>query len=235
MTLPRRRTWEPGGADSSVADRDLAEILAGVERPVIYDVGANLGQSVHRFRNLFPNATLHAFEPSPATFRDLEVAASGMHGVVLVNAGVGATPGRMELIERDQRDMSSFLDTDVSGWSEEVARTPVEVVTLDEYARGRIDLLKSDTQGFDLEVLRGAESLIRSHRIGLVFLEVNFAPLYVGQPRFDELLGWLLDRGLELVGVYNLYSKGHRAGWCDVLFIDPLALYEVDLSAQLAE
>ena len=46
---------------------DILRHLRDVERPVVLDVGANVGQSVRRYRNLLQGCEIHSFEPSPTT------------------------------------------------------------------------------------------------------------------------------------------------------------------------
>src|SRR5262249_47267521 len=120
--------------------------------------------------------------------------------------------------------MSSLLPLGQDGWGRVNARTTVKVLTVDQYCseRGiqRIDLLKSDTQGFELEVLKGASRMIERNLIHLIYLEMNFARLYDRIPRFDVLLGFLLDRGFELVALYRVHYLNGRAGWTDGLFIN---------------
>ena len=73
------------------ADRDIAELLAGVVHPIVFDVGANIGQSVTRFRRLLPGCEIYSFEPAPETFRELQINTQGMPDVHIVNAGVGSS------------------------------------------------------------------------------------------------------------------------------------------------
>ena len=47
-------------------------VLIGQDEPLILDVGANVGQSIEAFRSWFPDAHIHSFEPSPATFARLK-------------------------------------------------------------------------------------------------------------------------------------------------------------------
>jgi FkbM family methyltransferase len=139
---------------------DIGFLLHDVPRPVVFDVGANTGQSVAKFRRLLPESTIHSFEPGPRAFRELTSTSRGLRNVNLVNAAVGSAPGRLTLIENEFTDMSSFLRPSTAAWGEIVAETDVEVTTVDSYCaeRGidRIDLLKIDTQGYEFEVLRGA-------------------------------------------------------------------------------
>ena len=38
------------------------------KNPIIFDVGANKGQSIERFKKIFPNAEIHSFEPNKDEF-----------------------------------------------------------------------------------------------------------------------------------------------------------------------
>jgi FkbM family methyltransferase len=200
---------------------DVKRHVRGVDRPVVFDVGANVGQSVRRYRSALPGCEIHSFEPSPTTFEELRANVEGPD-VRLVNVAVGSTPGSLLLFETASSVMTSLLTPVPQGPARRVDRaTEVPVITLDDYCAeqniSRVDLLKTDTQGYDLEVLRGARRIIEDGRVHLVMMEVDFTELYVGQPRFDVVLGHLLDRGYHLVSFYEMHWKGNRAGWCDAL------------------
>ena len=106
-----------------------------------------------------------------------------------------------------------------------VAITSVEVKTLDDYCKENsvesLNLLKSDTQGYDLEVLKGAQGLLEQNRVQLIFIELNLNDAYKGQPRVDEILGFALDHGFSLVSLYNFHYRDGRASWADALFVNP--------------
>ena len=72
-------------------------------------------------------------------------------------------------------------------------------------------------QGYELEALRGCGSLLA--HFTWVYCECSFLPLYEGQALADEVIAWLRERGLRLVGVYNLaYDRGGQAVQADFLF-----------------
>jgi FkbM family methyltransferase len=197
------------------------------ETPTVFDVGANEGQTVKTIRVNWRGAAIHAFEPGPAAFARLQRHAGGFEGVTLNNAAVGSTTGTLTLIENSQSEMSSILPLGPSGWGAEVRRTPVPVVTLDDYCARHgvdfIDILKCDTQGYELEVFRGAERLLTEGRIRLVYFEVTFNDLYQGLPSLDELWRFLSDRGYRLVSFYHTRYQDRLASWTDALFlrVDP--------------
>lgn len=205
---------------------DMGRFVAAERRPVLFDVGANLGQTIVVARSRLRRPIIHAFEPSPATFLELQRRSSEIPDLTLNNCGVGSEAGFLSLIENTCCDMSSFLEPGADIWGEVRNRVRVPVCTIDDYCSvGRnitaIDILKSDTQGFDLEVLRGASGMLSAGRIQQVFLEVTFGDLYKKLPRLDEIYGFLADRGFELVSFYTFQYRNNRAGSTDALFVNP--------------
>jgi hypothetical protein len=130
----------------------------------------------------------------------------------------------MTLIENSRSAMTSFLPPAEESWGQTTAETPVDIITLDDYCASHgvesVDLLKIDTQGFDFEVLKGADRLLTQGAIRLVLLELIFANLYEGVPPFDEIYRFLLERGFHLVGTYDPHHAADgRLAWCDALFM----------------
>jgi FkbM family methyltransferase len=207
------------------AQRDIARLLADVSSPTVFDVGANTGQSVAIFRELLPGCVIHSFEPSPSTFIELEENVRGLENVRLVNAGIGSDKATRVLFESSNSAWSSFLQPTIRGAKDSiVGETEIAVITLDDYCRSaridRIDLLKIDTQGYELEVLRGSAGLIAESRIRLIYLEMAFWDLYEGRPPFDVLYRALLGHGFRLVALYDYRREKPSmvAGECDGLF-----------------
>jgi FkbM family methyltransferase len=194
------------------------------ERAVIFDVGANTGQSIRSFQAAFPLATIHSFEPSPEVFaRDLLPRYGKRPDVHLWNMAAGASEGTMTLRENSSSVMTSFLAPGRAGWGALMRTTTVPVTTLDAFAArnnvGFVHILKSDTQGFDLEVFKGAERLFSEGRVGMIHVEITLAKLYEGLPSFDVMYRHLADRGFSLAGFYKMRVRDGLLGWMDALFI----------------
>lgn len=201
-----------------------AVALLGAASPITaFDVGANKGQTIDALTSAFPNATIHAFEPSPQTFAQLAPLASNR--IRLNQCGVGSAAGELEFNENDQSALSSFLPLGPGGWGSITGTVKVPVTTIDEYAsKNRIDhihLLKIDTQGFDLEVIKGASKMMDEGRISLMLTEITIDGLYLGLPRFDEIYGFMADRGYVLTGFYDMKRRGRILGWFDAMFASP--------------
>jgi FkbM family methyltransferase len=202
---------------------DDMRALVTAPRPVLFDVGANRGQTIERFRATFASPVIHAFEPGRDTFADLQRRMAGVPDLHLNNVALGERSESRTFYDTDPPDMSSLLEQSVDAWGRIQAKYPVEVVTLDDYcaAHGveRIDVLKSDTQGFDLAVIKGAQRMIERRAIRMIFMEITFSDMYKGTPRFDEIYAYLADRRFALVSFYDFYYQHGRAGWTDALFI----------------
>ena len=201
----------------------MKSALQDVPSPVIFDVGANVGQSITRFRCLWPQSVIHAFEPGRTSFSELQRRTAGAERVHLNHAAVGASAGWHEFQENSQGNMSSFLNLSQDAWGTIVDRYQVRVTTVDLYRAERsiprVDILKIDTQGFDLQVLHGARGSLEQGHVRFVLLELNFASLYEGQARVDDVFRFLMDREMRLVGIYDFHFVHDLAGWADALFV----------------
>ncbi|MBB5030469.1 FkbM family methyltransferase [Prosthecobacter vanneervenii] len=203
-------------------------LLLTKKNPLLIDVGANAGQTISMFKRVFDQPVIHAFEPNK-TLVETRLAKDYGHNknIVLNAAGLGAEPGVLKLNHFEKDQMCSFLPLDngqLNPYAGEavVSSSEVPVWTLDQYAHkhslGEIDLLKIDTQGYDLQVLLGAEGLLAAGRVNFIMLEINFIPLYVGQPEFFELDSFLSKRGYALVDLYEKIWVENRIGWCNGLY-----------------
>lgn len=203
---------------------DMERFVADSRSTTIFDVGANIGQSIERLRLHYPLSQIYSFEPSPETFRLLEARAGNWNGVALRNFAFGAAAGKAVLNQNKHSVMNSMLELGESGWGEIEKQTEVVVRTIDDFCREeqipRVDILKSDTQGYDLEVFHGAEQMMRDERIGMVLCEVNFAELYRNAAPLDAIFRFLVDRNFALVSFYKIHFCGNVAGWTDVLFVN---------------
>jgi FkbM family methyltransferase len=204
---------------------DMHRLLLPGRAPLIIDVGANLGQSIVRFRAIFPIAEMHSFEPSPSTYAQLCRNVAHYSGVHLNNYGVGATATEAILLENYYSEMSSFLAPGRLAWGKVTRQTPVRIETLDDYCAGHdlgpITIVKTDTQGLDFDVIKGSVGLIARHRIQMVSMEVIFSEMYEGLPRFDEILLFMREHGFRLVSLYNFHFQEGLVSWADALFVDP--------------
>jgi FkbM family methyltransferase len=158
----------------------LTRLARTWRKPVVIDVGANVGDYASALMSRCPDATCFAFEPHPKTFQTLEEA-SRRHHFEPINAACGETPGQLNLYDYGDAPGSQHASLHAGAMSlhgaATVASCAVEVTTLDDFvhARGldRIDLLKIDTEGHELSVLRGARRSLSQGKIAVVHFEFN--------------------------------------------------------------
>lgn len=198
--------------------------------PLIFDIGAAIGDISAKYRKLFPKCTLHAFEPFPEACRRLEQRFRGCSWFLLNQVAVGELDGLASFTSNVSPCTNSLLRTDpqaAESWGEGILDTKTElkvpVTTIDSYCQKNgvnfIDILKLDIQGGELNALRGAKALLREGRIGLVFLEIIHARTYVGQPRFEEYLQLFREAGYTMLDIFNTNWKGVQLLQSDAIFV----------------
>lgn len=183
------------------------------ERFVVFDVGANGGDYIKiavETSKLQP-LVVHAFEPSETAFKSLLSRWGSRDDVVLNRLALGSTRGTRSLYaEAPGSTLASLSKRDLRHidltmtHSEEV---PVE--TLGQYclAKGiqRIDLLKVDVEGHELEVFQGAEALLRRGAIRTATFEFGGANID-SRVCFRDLFYFFQDHAME---IYRLTPTGY--------------------------
>jgi FkbM family methyltransferase len=197
-------------------------------RAVVIDGGANVGAFSECVLAWQPWARLHVFEPLPEAFATLQERLARFGGVAFHRSALGAARGEADFHVNRVPQASSFLETGgeldqrlygIDFSTTATIRVPVETVA--DYVRdqdlGRVDLLKLDVQGYELEVLKGAEPVL--DRIAYIYCEAQFRELYRGAPLAPEIFAWLHARNFTLLRMTEF--RANDAGQliqCDMLF-----------------
>ena len=208
------------------------------DNPVIFDVGANQGQSIDRFKKDFRNPVIHSFEPIKHECDKLKAIYANDPDVFLNNCAVGESDGEKEFHIAEKTGSSSFnkLKKD-SEWirqrSKQVNTTPekyvksvevVKVVTLDKYCADKniqkIDLLRIDTQGYEDMVLKGGLGFLAAGKVDAVLTEIMFDDVYEKYFNFSDIEKCLVPNDFRMVGI-DLVNNSLFSGivfWADVLY-----------------
>lgn len=225
FSLLRPPLW-PALANRVAPSIEHHAALAGRQFKSIVDVGANRGQFVLFARMINRDATIIAFEPLEAPRRICERLFARDPQVSIRNVAIGASQHGALMFVAAKDDSSSLLA--VGGVQHEVFGTtaqqtqPVEVRRLEDCIAAEVltapALLKIDVQGGELDVLRGAESLLTS--FAAIYVECSYVPLYDGQALATDVIGFLAERGFSVAGVFNQHAHG-RFGpvQADFLFV----------------
>jgi len=195
--------------------RDLFRLL---EVDCVLDVGANVGQ----YRNFLRyevgyEGRIVSFEPIPRNVEILARRAATDAEWQVEPFALGATAGRSSFNVTAESVFSSFLQPDrdaaglFRGENEVTERIEVEVRTLDDvlpelerrFAPKRV-YLKLDTQGYDLEVVRGGRASMS--RICGLQTEASVRQIYQGMPDYATTIREFEGLGFELCGLFPVAS-----------------------------
>lgn len=172
--------------------------------PVLIDVGGNKGDYALMLHSAFPAARIFSLEPNPKTFEHLEKNAEGKFTVI--NKGLGNSSSTLQLFfdKNDKTSVQASSDPEILrtiAGTTELEKVDIDVVTLDEFCKEnsieKIDLLKIDTEGFELEVLEGADVLLEKNAIKVIqfeFNEVNIVKRRFLKDFYDRLPGFSFYR-----------------------------------------
>jgi FkbM family methyltransferase len=210
----------------------LVPFLPGGAPITLVDVGASGGHFTQRVLDHCGVRRALLVEPQPARCRELEARFADPRFAVAACAASDAD-GSAELDILNWDYSSSLLpvlpDVGSAGGRLDLAvreRVAVPTRTLDELVAeagisAPIDLLKIDTQGTELHVLRGAARALP--RVRMIWIEVSFRPLYDGSALFADVHAFLRRHDFRL----NSIHEGFRGAdgellQADALFLSPM-------------
>ena len=195
----------------------LRRIINGERELTFIDVGANTGQTIDLVRKDFKNAKIYSFEPTPDLVKQLETKYKGDPGVTISGKALADFDGEAKFYISTYSPTNSMLVPDIDLYTEihsdraddlkNLKEINVPVTTLNSWYkendfRGFIDVLKIDTQGTELQVLKGAGDLLKN-KIKIIILEVQFVNFYKGSPPYYKIFEFLYDHKYNLLDFFN--------------------------------
>lgn len=183
---------------------------------LVLDIGANAGQYGKSLRALGYRGRIVSFEPLSDAFATLQRAAANDPLWTCHNLGLSDADGTAVLNVSANSYSSSFLPVSARSVRIEpgigyVGQQQARLQRLDdmigEIARpGEAVYLKIDTQGYELNVLKGAVKTLR--QVPLIQVETAFSSGYEGQPLIEDVIRFLRETGYRIVAM--------EPGWEDV-------------------
>jgi FkbM family methyltransferase len=176
------------------------------QAPYVLDCGANVGVSVFRYKQLFPNCRITAFEPDPRIYEVLvrNISRNALRDVDAVQAAVWSENSKMEFLSfRNNDSQSGSINID-DGDEKKVFKERIEVDTvwLGGYLQTHVDFLKLDIEGAEFRVLESCKHLL--HNVEQLIVEVHHK---VQEPQaLINIMTILKDAGFN-IAVYQYYSN----------------------------
>lgn len=184
LPIVRASTWLAQRWTSVVMNRSALSTSNGEywlvsclgQSPVVFDVGFHRGDFTDAILAARPEAQIFGFEPAESIRQKYLVAHPVMDPrIKLEPLALSDSEGEC-LFHDDASAQNSLAPIEYTGRTRSY---PVKVTTVDLYAKrngiGAIDLLKVDAEGYDLQVLEGASSLLANEAVAFLLFEYNFA------------------------------------------------------------
>lgn len=182
-----------------IRHKELPEWLALHRIDIVLDIGANDGRYVSEIREAGWNGKVVSFEPQPAVFERLTQRMQDDRAWSGHQIGLGSEDSTLTLNAYGLDVLSSFLKKREDDQQVRQIQVPVKrpADLLDEILDGRTrPFVKIDTQGFEMEIIRGFGERLRDI-VGWQ-IELSVEPLYEGQPMMEEVLAIMRANGFSL-------------------------------------
>jgi len=202
--------WRMGG---NMLSQHLDELLRRYQINCVLDVGARRGEYGLWLRGAGYKGRIVSFEPVRQNIAQLRATASRDPGWAVQPYALGAAEGKAQINVTNHTNFSSFrtpgkLASEIFAVESQIVST--EEVTIRRLADVFDDVtrelgeprvyLKMDTQGFDLEVLRGAREKL--HHVLALQSEMAVQPIYEDNPTFDQAWPEIASYGYSFSGMF---------------------------------
>lgn len=198
---------------------------------VIFDVGAYVGDVAATYKKMFPQSSIHCFEPFPDSFQKLnnlcrdesikahQIAFSNKKGKTTFHTNVDLSCN--SLLPPTEGEFKCYSAKSIKDGEIQVETDTIDNFCADAGISG-IDILKMDVEGAEVKVLEGASRMLSNQAIKLIYSEVMFIPHYTGGCLFHELAAHLGKYGYTLLNFYHLRSaKNGQLRWGNAIFLSP--------------
>jgi FkbM family methyltransferase len=210
-------------------EQHLLKSLISDNKPIIFDIGANLGTKSKYYSKLFPHSIIYSFEPDPDTFHILHKKFKENTRIYLYNIGISDSKKIMELHRTNISSNNSFYRlsndedyVDAISNLREKDSVKVNTTSLDEFCDENnisyVHYIKLDVQGYEPQCLSGAKELIRSQKIGVLRVEITPGKFYERSTTLHEVESHLFPhyKLYSLLGCH--YGKGGDLIYFDAVF-----------------
>jgi FkbM family methyltransferase len=195
---------DPEKSGELAAIKYIKEKLQNSGELVLFDVGANIGNYGRLLFDIFTSQSkIYCFEPSPSSFNILKSNLGGLENVQLFNLGFGEQGGTLTLYsDSTASSMASLYKRRLDHYNIRFNHLEaIELRTIDEFCEEnnirQINFLKLDVEGYEYNVLKGAENIINKNLVDYIQFEFGGTQID-SRIFFQDFYYLLLDR-------YNFY------------------------------
>ena len=190
---------------------------------VLFDVGAHKGETIQEFLESFKIENVYSFEASPSTFNELQIRIKRIKNkfnqtnIETFNFGIGNTNKKNTFYELSDSNSSTFniIDKNSSYYKKKnkilsffflknkssIKKIEISQIKLSDFIREKkitnIDILKIDTEGYELEVLKGLEQDIS--KIKFIYFEHHYDNMIKKNYKYSDIHDYLKSKGFHKV------------------------------------
>ncbi|WP_026952184.1 FkbM family methyltransferase [Algoriphagus mannitolivorans] len=194
---------------------------------IVFDVGANVGQSSKVYLEKFPKSLIFSFEPVSATFSQLVENTKNNERVKCLNLALGEKLSKVVIPIQEKSTLNSLSAKRNENLNSYSKLEKIQIETLDsillKLGVSCIDFIKIDTEGYEMEVLKGGLDALKKNKIKLIQLELGIKN-HIRTTFYNHTQEYLNSLGYEVLGFYkqsqSLYTKSRFLMHSDVLFIN---------------
>jgi FkbM family methyltransferase len=216
------------------------------DNPTVFDIGANMGDTLVEFKEWWPKSKVHCFEPQEECWESLEnkIKVFGFNDVFINKFAVGdkqvkravfyshdITSGQSGLHKINSDSIDSIDQNNLTSEDDAVKyknrlnhKRTVEIKKLINYMNDEsidhVDMIKIDTQGHEPEVLKGLVDKIS--KVDVVITELMFYDFYERSLSFSDIEKYLLPANIRLFDISHISKNpmNGRTDWVDVIYVN---------------
>ena len=186
---------------------------------IIFDVGAHYGETIRLFSNKFKIKKIYSIEASPQNFQVLKKKISkkqiDLNKVEIFNFGLGnqiaksyinqaieSSSSTINEVNEDSKYLKRKLKIlNINKNDVFYRKIPIQLITLDSFIEKlniqKVDLLKIDTEGYELNVLKGLSKY--SQRFSLIYFEHHYDDMIIKNYKFGDIHKLLEEKGFSMI------------------------------------
>jgi FkbM family methyltransferase len=207
-----KKGYMPNGISLS---RDVSKDYPLNKVRVVFDVGASVGAMSTYFAKEFPDAKVYAFEPIESTFKKLSHNVANNKRILPHHFGFSEKDSKEKVFLQADHGLNSINQKiNIPDAKNQNAFEWIEIKRIDDFCKEQgitqIDFLKTDAEGMDLHILKGAENMIASGKVKYVLSEVGFHKDNERNTPFDDLKAFLFQHNFKLKAFYDQSDYGNK-------------------------
>jgi len=178
---------------------------------VVFDVGANIGQTAHWVRHHISSSRIYCFEPIRSVYEQLVKNTVSIKKIKTESIAFGDKNEEIIVRLHKEHTVLNSLKSELMSHDQDSVEEKVNVLRMDDYCSEKkiqhIDFLKIDTEGFEINVLKGASEMLTQAKIAFILCEVGFLRGNVRNTYFADICEYLSAYGYYFQGLYQV--SGH--------------------------